>query len=206
MFDATGALRVVAASRQLIPARSQLIMEGLSATGKLGTAFAVVELCPRGQADVSVGRALVDVHQSGGTVPMRLLNLSDSDVTIQKGTAIASLYAVSSVLPVGDSEAAEIQRQMGQDSPSPKGSTWPDTVTRLYQRSSTSLNDTEREQLCGLLDKHMGLFAKSPTDLGRTAVVEHKIDTGHARSIKQAPRRLPHAFAKGGKCVASGSN
>ena len=194
--DAMGALRVVAASRQLIPARSQLIMEGLSTTGNLGTTFAVVEPCPHGQADVFVGRALVDVHQSGGTVPVRLLNLSNSDVTIQKGTAIASLYAVSSVLPAGDSEAAGTQRQMGQDSLSLKGSTWPDTVTRLYQRSSTGLNDTEREQLCRLLDKHVGLFAKSPTDLGRTAVVEHKIDTGDARPIKQAPRRLPRAFAK----------
>ena len=137
-----------------------------------------------------VGRALVDVYQSGGTVPVRLLNLSDSDVTIQKGTAIASLYAVRSVLPAHDSKAAGTQRQMGQDSLSQKGS------TRLYQRSSTSLNDTEREQLCGLLDKHVGLFVKSPTDFGRMAVVEHKIDTGDARSIKQAPRRLLHAFAK----------
>ncbi len=47
-----------------------------------------------------------------------------------------------------------------------------------------------------LVGKHAELFAKSPTDLGRTSLVCHKIDTGDARPVKQAPRRPPMAFAQ----------
>ena len=47
-----------------------------------------------------------------------------------------------------------------------------------------------------LLSRHCELFVKGPTDLGRTSVVQHGIDVGDTRPIKQAPRRPPRAFAE----------
>ncbi|CAC5360975.1 unnamed protein product [Mytilus coruscus] len=44
-----------------------------------------------------------------------------------------------------------------------------------------------------LLAKHLNVFAKSKTDLGRTDLITHKINTGNAAPIKQAPRRIPLA-------------
>ncbi|KAJ8037598.1 hypothetical protein HOLleu_18448 [Holothuria leucospilota] len=44
------------------------------------------------------------------------------------------------------------------------------------------------------MEKYNSVFAKSPTDLGRTSVIQHEIDTGDARPIRQAPRRPPKAF------------
>lgn len=41
--------------------------------------------------------------------------------------------------------------------------------------------------------KHSHVFAKSKDDLGRTSVVQHKIDTGIAIPVRQPPRRLPIA-------------
>ena len=39
--------------------------------------------------------------------------------------------------------------------------------------------------------KYQNVFAKSKYDLGRTTIVQHEIDTGDHRPIKQAPRRMP---------------
>ncbi|CAC5421922.1 unnamed protein product [Mytilus coruscus] len=39
-------------------------------------------------------------------------------------------------------------------------------------------------------------FSAHETDLGLTHLTEHSIDTGDARPIKQAPRRVPLAFAE----------
>ena len=39
--------------------------------------------------------------------------------------------------------------------------------------------------------KHKDVFAKNKTDLGRTDIVKHKINTGTAAPVKQHPRRLP---------------
>ena len=39
------------------------------------------------------------------------------------------------------------------------------------------------------------MFSKNGNDLGHTHLVEHAIETGNARPIKQQPRQLPMAFA-----------
>ena len=39
--------------------------------------------------------------------------------------------------------------------------------------------------------KYQNVFAKSKYDLGRTNIVQHEIDTGDHRPIKQAPCRMP---------------
>ena len=39
------------------------------------------------------------------------------------------------------------------------------------------------------------MFSKNENDLGRMHLVEHTIDAGDAKSIKQPPRWLPMAFA-----------
>ena len=54
----------------------------------------------------------------------------------------------------------------------------------------------QRGHLVDLLCKHRDLFDKSPDDLGRTSVVQHSIDVGDIRPIKQATHRPPRSFAK----------
>ena len=56
------------------------------------------------------------------------------------------------------------------------------------------------EEECGrftqlLLSKH-DVFAMSDTELGETNLVEHTIDTGEAKPVKTAPRRLPYALRR----------
>jgi len=69
----------------------------------------------------------------------------------------------------------------------------PDHVNVLYVNTleDTDLPDETTAGLKRLLHDHQGTFAKSSTDLGFCPIVQHDIDTGDNRPIKQSPRRPP---------------
>ena len=53
----------------------------------------------------------------------------------------------------------------------------------------------ECAQIHSLLLKHEKVFSKDGYDLGHTNLVEHTVNTGNAKPIKQPPRQVPIAFA-----------
>ena len=71
----------------------------------------------------------------------------------------------------------------------------PEHLLNLYKKSSTGLVADEKRKLINLLIKYQDSFSRSEWDLGLTNLTEHAINTGDARPIKQAPRRVPIAFA-----------
>eukprot|EP00795_Rhopilema_esculentum_P005471 gene5471-biopygen457 len=58
---------------------------------------------------------------------------------------------------------------------------------------SPSLSTAENTQLNELLNEYADIFASSFLDLGHTNIIEHEIDTGDARPIKQQPYRVSQA-------------
>ena len=55
------------------------------------------------------------------------------------------------------------------------------------------LTDHQRNQVEDLLEEYDSIFSKDPYDMGRTTLVEHTIDTGNHRPIRQGLRRYPIA-------------
>ncbi|KAL5961310.1 Retrovirus-related Pol polyprotein from transposon [Taenia solium] len=55
----------------------------------------------------------------------------------------------------------------------------------------THITDSERKELHSLLRGYSRMFAWQGTKLGRTDIIKHAIDTGEAKPIWQAPRRIP---------------
>jgi hypothetical protein len=47
-----------------------------------------------------------------------------------------------------------------------------------------------------ILMQNKDVFSQSKYDIGLTHVIQHKINTGNAAAIKQAPRRIPLAQRK----------
>ena len=70
----------------------------------------------------------------------------------------------------------------------------PDFMKEMFDNATTHLKDPQRAQVAELLIKMKTVFAVNSEDLGRTELVEHEIDTGNARPIKQRPRRTPITF------------
>ena len=66
-------------------------------------------------------------------------------------------------------------------------SSLPERLQYLYRRASEGLNEKQKKMLHKVLWEHQEVFAKTSKCLGKTAVVEHEIDTGDHRPVKQAP-------------------
>lgn len=66
----------------------------------------------------------------------------------------------------------------------------------LYVKSTKELTKEQSEKFGILLDRFSDVFATSSKDIGFTTVIEHEIDTGEARPVKQPTRRPPKAFAE----------
>ena len=59
-----------------------------------------------------------------------------------------------------------------------------------------TLIEGEKGKLRNLVIKYNDVFAKDPSELGRTNVVQHTIDTGTHPPIKQLPHRTPFSLRK----------
>ena len=67
----------------------------------------------------------------------------------------------------------------------------PDHIKTVWEANAASLTEEQKKTFFDLLMIYQNVFAKSKYDLGRTNIVQHEIDTGDHRPIKQAPRRMP---------------
>ena len=72
----------------------------------------------------------------------------------------------------------------------------PEHVKDLYARSTTHLDLVERIILAQFITEYADIFAKDDMDLGRCTILEHEIDTGDAKPIRQPMRRTPLGFAE----------
>ena len=68
-------------------------------------------------------------------------------------------------------------------------------MKELFDKSSGKLTVEQASSLHDLLNENSDVFANSPSDLGKTNVVEHTIDIGTANSIKQAACRPQRTLA-----------
>ena len=71
----------------------------------------------------------------------------------------------------------------------------PEHVKDLYARSTTHLDLVECIILARFITEYADVFAKDDLDLGCCTVLEHEIDTGDAKPIRQPMRRTPLGFA-----------
>ena len=72
----------------------------------------------------------------------------------------------------------------------------PEHLKQLHDRATKDLDDVEKQKVTCLLNKFKDIFSKGEWDLGLTHLAEHAINTGNADPIKQAPRRVPLAYAE----------
>ena len=73
--------------------------------------------------------------------------------------------------------------------------TLPSYMEDMYNKSKENLNPEQQQQLKDILIEHQDVFAENEFDLGTFDAMEHEIDTGDARPIKQGIRRTPACFA-----------
>ena len=64
-------------------------------------------------------------------------------------------------------------------------------IEPVLESLPTDITNGPRQRVIDLLRSHDNLFSRSTFDMGRTTLVEHPIDTGQNRPIRQPRRRHP---------------
>ncbi len=67
----------------------------------------------------------------------------------------------------------------------------PEYLQPLMEGVADDLTLRQREELAAAIYGYRDVFSSGPTDMGRTGLVKHTIDTGDQRPIWLPPRRLP---------------
>ena len=123
---------------------------------------------------------------SEGMVSFRILNPADKPVLLYKGASIGTFVETDAedlILTVESKpEVASIDSLESDQND--------DLLAKFQSLPSPALSVHENAQLNDLLTSYEDIFAKSSLDLGRTSIIEHEIDTGDARPIKQSPYRV----------------
>lgn len=123
-----------------------------------------------------IGKILVSNTE---VVPVRLMNLSSQVQVIHSGTVVANLSPVDDVIEGPTDISKEKAKQLNP------------ALQYLFNRSSSTLNAKQKEELKSLLLRNSGLFSKDDKDFGRTNIVKHSINTGSGIPIRQSLRRTP---------------
>ena len=71
----------------------------------------------------------------------------------------------------------------------------PEHLVALHNKTAAGLSDSEKDRVAHLLCKFADSFSKDEWELGLTHLTSHAIKTEEAAPVKQAPRRVPLAFA-----------
>ena len=124
-----------------------------------------------------VGRVLANASKL--QTPVRLLNPSTSEINLYKGMHIGSF------IPTQDPKTSRQVEVVATVSSNPSHD-WARTLVQ-----SSALNGQQKKQVEQLLEEFKSIFSQSPTDYGKTELIEHQIDTGVAHPIRQPPRRIP---------------
>ena len=123
-----------------------------------------------------VARTLV--ANQGSTVVVRVLNHTDKEVVLDEGTSICDLEEIPTM--------PALEEELGKKEEDP--------IQLLLQAVDSSVSDSEKTELAVLLQKYRHVFSQGPLDMGRTDVVQHEIDTGDSKPVRQALRPQPLAM------------
>ena len=130
------------------------------------------------KAGLIVGRTILPKRIED--LPIRVLNLSDTEVFLKKGDEVA--------------EASPVEvRGVPTVEPSVRDFEY---VDGLLDAVHDSVSVEEKDKLKEILHEFSGAFSASEFDLGNTPLASHTIDTGDSRPIKQMLRPQPRVHVE----------
>ncbi|RXN37980.1 Retrovirus-related Pol poly from transposon [Labeo rohita] len=132
---------------------------------------------------VMVARIIIGAQPSH-RVPVRLYNPGTVAVKVRKGV-IAGILQPADVVQASTAELPPVDSCP---------TVVPSHLQPLYAESTRDLREAEQHELAELLCAYGDVFSTGPTDLGRTNLVQHDIQTRPGPPVKQQPRRM--AFEK----------
>ena len=152
----------------------------------------------RRKSEINVARSLV-IPRDGLTM-VRVANFSDRPIRLRSDLPVAEYHPISSVdgravsmetdpdiTSASHPSCSVIDRPVVNDEQPMKDEKWKSSL----QGNLEGLSEDQRGQFVSLVTEYEDIFAKDSSDLGKTGLLEHTIDTGDCKPVKQPPRRVP---------------
>ena len=186
--------RVRVAKRQVIPPNSVVKIKC-----KLDQELTSYVVEPLGKARLMIPRVL----REGGTDPIIcVINPSDRYRLAKKGMEIGRAFPIAEVLqeqgsdPDMDQEGSPLVCEVTKEEVGlAEDLAVPSHVQAAFDQSCENLTEAQSGQLASVLRQYGDVFACSEFDLGDFTEIEHEVDTGDAKPVKQGLRRTPICFA-----------
>ena len=127
---------------------------------------------------VAVAHALVKANSP--VLRVRVLNTTEEEIKVYANTHIATAEQVEVVdSPIS---AVNIQQENKKKE---------EMLQSLVQASESELTKNEQDMFLQLLQQYIDVFASTPAELGCTDKLQHKINNGEHKPIRQPVRRVP---------------
>ncbi|XP_071480202.1 uncharacterized protein [Diadema antillarum] len=168
--------RIIASETSSVPPGHEAILKGMVAGGRPQPIAGVGLLeAPTNQAEtlskgLLIARAVVEANAE--VLPIRVYNPTKEERVVKQGTMVACLTQLQNA-----EQVEVIPRDVNG------GDGMPSHVAELYERSIEDVPEQYHTQVAELLQDFADVFSHGPTDLGRTDLVQHSIDTGDARPV-----------------------
>jgi hypothetical protein len=133
--------------------------------------------------------AAVLATNTSSIVPVRVMNPNGVQKKIKAGEEVA-LYQEVDIMNGEQISTRSRIRKVALDEEVDL-SEWTPELQQLYEDSLEGCNKDEREVLKRLLNNYQDVFSSKDDPLGRTGLVQHRIQTVDHPPIKQRPRREP---------------
>ena len=197
--------RITVARRRVVPPNS---VAQIHCNIDRGMSDYVIEPVGKYQGKLLIPRVI----REGNSHPiMCVVNPSDRYRLLAKGKDIGRAYPVEEYLQghaeaVDQTDSTEPVRvnsvenkgdsAPGLTDPQSIESRVPEHIRQMYNDSCKHLDQAQSDQFAQLLIDNQGVFAKDEFDLGNFSAIEHTIDTGDSRPVRQRMRRTPVGFAE----------
>ena len=145
----------------------------------------------RDKSEINIARSLV-IPRDGLTI-VRVANFSDRQTRLRSDFPVAEYHPISSVN--GCVFPMETDPKVKDEQPV-KAEKWKLSLQGNQWKSSLQdnlevLSESQRGQFLSLVMEYEDIFAKDSSDLGKSGLLEHAIDTGDSKPVRQPPRRVP---------------
>ncbi|KAJ8037468.1 hypothetical protein HOLleu_18285 [Holothuria leucospilota] len=178
-----GQSRVTTRKTVVIPPCSEMLMVGQLTHQPESRKCGLIQPNEQFSKKKGVAVAYAVVNTQNSEVPLRVVNTLPEPVTVHENTTVAYCEPLDEVDETNTNQQRFCVGNNGMDTPP--------HLRDLIDRSCIRLEEKQRQELVSLITQYGHVFSKGPSDMGRTKVVQHTINTGSHAPIKQAPRRVP---------------
>ena len=178
--------RLILQEEVRLPGNCEIITKGKIVYANLRQSNPETWLTETGECvpGVRTARGLVE-KKDGRDLPVRILNTNREEIVLREGTNLCKLQEVMAI--------SEEKMKSGVDKERKKPNTVEEHIDNIMAEVHPSVDVEQRDRLRSLLIQYGDILSIDEMDMGLTDMIQHEIDTGDERPVRQQLRRTPLA-------------